>query len=151
MTLELKVTGLDRVIAAIDKFPREIRKYMVAAGKESASHILNTQGLRRYPPAGSGNVPPTPYYIRGVGTQYATKNLHNSERYGTRFYVEPTAYGVTVGNSASYAKWLGGEEQAKHMAAIGWRKLVEVAEEKLTDVTAVYQKWIDRLIRDLGL
>jgi hypothetical protein len=150
--LEIRVTGLDKVVAAIDRFPREIAKYMRAAGKEAGREVVDTVGLRQYPPAGEGNVPPTPFYIRGVGTQYATKNLHNSERYGTQFYITPMTYGATIGNRASYAKWLTDEtDQAQHMAKIGWRKLIDVAHEKVHQIETIYDKWIAKLIKDLGL
>jgi hypothetical protein len=150
-SLSVTVTGLDLVQEAFARWPQQVTGYLASAGKEGAEEILTTTGLRSYPGAGPGNAPPTPYYVRGQGTQYASRNDGRSERYGTQFYVESQAYTTTVGNRASYARWLAGEEQARHMAAIGWRKLLEVAEEKLPKLEAIYQGWIDKMLKDLGL
>jgi hypothetical protein len=149
--LSITIKGMDKVITALDRFPKEIYRYMVAAGKEAGSRVISTEGLKRYPPATEANVPPVPFYIRGMGTQYATRNLGNSERYGSRFYVKASAYGAEVGNTASYAKYLAGDQQAGHMAKIGWRKLLEVAQEKVGLITDVYERWVTKLIKDLGL
>jgi hypothetical protein len=150
--LSITIKGMDEVIAALDRFPKEIYRYMVAAGKEAGSRVISTRGLKRYPPATEANVPPVPFYIRGMGTQYATRNLDNSEHYGSNFYVKASAYGAEVGNTeTSYAKYLGGDEQAGRMAKIGWRKLLEVAQEKVGLITDVYERWVAKLIKDLGL
>jgi hypothetical protein len=150
----IKVKGIDKLIAGLDKFPRHIGIYIGKAGGEAANHvILNTEGLKKYPPATAANAPPTPYYIRGRGTQTAHGNRGNSERLGTQWHVkrELSEYTTEIGNRASYAKWVHGEEQAHFMKPKGWRKLTEVATEKLGKITKVYQAWIDKCIEDLGL
>jgi hypothetical protein len=149
--LSITVKGMDKVLGAIQKFPREVYRYMVAAGREAGSRVLNTVGLRRYPPATTANVPPAPYYIRGIGTQYVSRNLGNSERYGSRFYVKPSAYGVEVGNDATYAQYLASEKQARVMETIGWRRLLDVAREKVAEITGIYDRWVAKLLKDLGL
>ncbi len=149
--VSINVTGLDKLLAAFEKFPDEVARYLESAGREAAEEVLDTTGLRAYPPAGAGNSPPTPYYVRGQGTQYASYNDGRSERFGTQFYVEPKDFVTTIGNRASYAKYLAGEEQAGHMGAIGWRKLLEVAIEKQPALAAIYQGWVDKAIKDLGL
>jgi hypothetical protein len=111
--------------------------------------ILPTQGLQI--PTETANMPPIST-IRGQGTQYASYNKGNSERYGSQFYVEPGGYLETaIGNRASYADYVGGEGQASFMAPKGWRKLFDVAKEKIADITKVYQAWIDKTIQELGL
>jgi len=144
---------MDKIKRALTRFPRQISKYLQAAGKESASRvILPTQGLKKYPPRTAANLPPTPYYIRGRGTQYKTKNNLKSERLGTQWYVAKSGnFGTEIGNRARYAKWVVGEQQSVWMAVIGWRRLAAVVEEKMSGITAVYQAWIDKLIRDLFL
>lgn len=151
--IQIEVKGLDKVIAALDKFPRKVASYMQQAGKESSDRvILPTQGLKRYPPATAANQPPTPYYIRGRGTQYKYGNKGESERYGTQWHTEKRDYMDTlIGNRASYAKYLGGDEQAHFMAPKGWRKLFDVAKEKLPQIKKVYDAWVGKLIKDLGL
>ncbi len=149
--IEVHVDGLEKLVAGMDRFGREIATDIGAAGEEAADEILDTTGLRRYPDATAANAPPTPYYIRGRGTQTAHGNLGNSERYGTQFYVRRESFTTIVGNRASYAEHLAGEQQARAMGRIGWRKLIDVAREKLPQIERIYQGWIDRLIARLGL
>jgi len=147
----VRIKGLPDLQAAIKKAPLEIARAIKGAGEESANEILDTRGLRSYPPNTSANLPPTPYYIRGRGTQYATKNAKNSERYGTKFTVRTTGYGTVIGNSASYSPYLAGEEQAQAMGEIGWRRLIDVAREKLPQIERIFSKWIERALRKAGL
>ena len=147
----VEIIGLEKLQKALGRFPRQIMKYMVQAGKEGASVILKVRGLKAYPPAGPGNRPPTPYYVRGIGTQYASFNKGNSEQYGKRWEVKGEGYGVRVGNSASYAKYLAGEKQARAMEDIGWRRLWEVAINKLLELKKIYQAWVSKCLHDLGL
>ena len=150
--IKIQVIGLDKVIAKLNRFPREIARYLGQAGEEAAKRvILKTRGLQLYPPATAANRPPTPYYIRGRGTQYKTRNLGNSERYGSQFFTKSEGYTTEIGNRSSYAVYVGGEKQPEHMAGKGWRKLLEVAQEKMSQITKVYQAWIDKLIHDLRL
>lgn len=150
--IKIEVEGLDKVIAKLHKFPVEIARNFGAAGAEAAKDvILPTEGLQNYPPMTAANAPPTPYYIRGRGTQYATRNLMNSERLGTRWNVERKGFSTVIGNPVSYAKYVHGDEQAGAMATIGWKKLFETAKEKIDDIKRVYQAWINKTIRDLGL
>lgn len=160
MTAEFKVDvqGIEKITRAISKFPRQIASSLNGAGQEAAKDVvLPTEGLRSYPPATDANYPPTPFYIRGRGMQRggvrgAAYNDGKSERLGTQWKVTKAGqFGTSIANRASYAKWVHGEEQASFMAPKGWRKLVEVVEEKMTEITAVYQQWVDKLIKDLGL
>jgi|SRR3972149_4052842 len=150
--IKIDVTGLDKLQKKLDKFGNEIQAEMSEAGKAAANEILNTEGLRAYPPATEANTPPTPYYIRGRGTQTKKGNKFNSERYGTLFTIKPFGkLGTLIGNRASYAPFLGGARQARAMAAKGWRKLSDVATEKIPAITKIFQKRIDYLIKKLGL
>ena len=150
--ITITVEGIDKVAAALHKFPTEIAGYVEKAGNEAANRvILKQKGLRKYPPATSANQPPTPYYIRGRGTQTAHGNLNNSERLGTQFYTEAQGYITAIGNRASYAPFVVGEEQARAMGAKGWRRMYDVANEQISNITKVYQAWINKAIKDLGL
>jgi hypothetical protein len=149
--ISVQVTGLDILQMKLVQFPTEIQKSMEAAGNEVGKEILGTVGLRKYPPETAANKPPLPYYVRGQGTQTRRGNKGNSERYGTQFYVESVIGKTTIGNRASYARFLGGAEQAKAMGRIGWRKLFDVAKEKLPQIKEIYQKWINYTIKKLGL
>jgi len=150
-TIRVTVPGLEKVMANMARFPREIARYFSMAGHEAGNEIIDTQGLRNYPPATAANLPPTPYYIRGRGMQYANHNDGRSERYGTQFYIQRRGAMTTIGNRASYAEWLAGQNQARRMAAIGWRKLGDVAKEKKSRIEQIYRGWVKRLIKDLDL
>lgn len=150
-TIDIEVKGADKLVANLEKFEKEIRAGMQAAGEEAATEIITTTGLQKYPPATEANRPPTPYYIRNIGTQLKSKNLGNSENYGKQFYIKRGKTTI-IGNRASYAKWLTDEKlQAEASAKHGWRKIVEVAKEKLEIITKIYDRWIEKMIRDLGL
>lgn len=152
MQIEVEVKGLEKVQEAFAKFPDTITKNFKAAGIEAANLILGTVGLRTYPPATAANFPPTPYYIRGRGTQYKSYNKGESERYGTKWKVSQVGgYHTKMSNTASYGRWLAGEEQAAHMAKIGWRKILDVAIDRLSDIVAIYQRAVKRTIEELGL
>jgi hypothetical protein len=146
---------------------------MGAAGREIAEDIiLPTEGVRRYPPADASNSPGRyktvtfsngksgtfrmGYYVRGRGMYQPVrgggyKQTSGSERYGTQFYTKAKGDTITIGNRASYAKYIGGQDQAWFMGPRGWRKLIDVANEKIGDITARYSKWVDKCLRDVGL
>ena len=156
--IRIEIKGIKGLQQALARFPQIAAKYLQAAGQEAAKDIiLPTVGLQKYPPATAANLPPTPYYIRGFGMQRAgvRKPAYNdgkSERYGTQFTVERYRDMATkIGNRASYAPYLGGEDQAHKMAEKGWRKLAEVVNEKLPQIKAVFQTWINKLLIDTGL
>jgi len=150
--IQIEIKGLDKLIKAFDRFPKEIARTFSQAGHESAERIiLPTEGLRRYPGISAANVPPVPYYIRGRGMQTASGNKLNSERLGTQFYVKRVGAITYIGNRASYARYVVGEKQAIWMKRIGWLKLFDVAKEKKNDIRRVYQAWVNRAIRTLGL
>jgi hypothetical protein len=144
----IKVTGLSEITAKLKEAPETMRATFSAAGNEVAREVLDVEGVRRYPPAPRAYAPPYPYYVRGVGTQYSpAANSMSSEKFGTQFYTESQPFKVVIGNRASYAKWIVGEAQANRMAGIGWRRLVDVAQEKIGPITKIFQGWIDRALK----
>jgi hypothetical protein len=155
--ITIQVNGLEEVKKHLGDLTADLEDALQAAGEEAANRIiLPTEGLQRYPPETAANMPPTPFYIRGRGMQrggvrIAEYNDMRSERLGTRWIVERwEKFAVKIGNSASYAFAVHGAEQAAFMAVKGWRMLYDVAEEKRTEITEVYQAWVDRLIRRMG-
>jgi len=150
-TFSIRVEGMDKLEKFARRFPAEIKRNMLAAAQEaSAKILLPTKGLQEYPPETAANRPPTPYYIRGRGMQYASGNKGNSERLGTQWYTKAIGWGgAEIGNRASYARWVHGEEQANAMAKIGWRRLVDVAREKTGEIIRVFDKWVNYTLRKL--
>ena len=149
--LTIETRGLDKLLKAWHKFPKEIVRAMSQAGHMAANEVLDTEGLRNYPASTSANQPPTPYYIRGRGTQYKSRNAGGSENLGKRWTVKRKGYSTRIGNSASYAKWVHGEEQARWMKRIGWKQLYKTFKGKKANITKIYQRMVDHTIRKLGL
>lgn len=151
----IQVKGLDKVLKGINEIadPRHVGIYLAKAGQEAASKILQTKGLQSYPDETYRNLPPVPYYIRGRGTETAQGNLNDSERLGTKFYIDRDVsnYITKVGNTALYADDVVGDNQKELFGIIGWRKLREVAEEKIDLISQIYDAWIAKMIKDLGL
>lgn len=174
MNVQVKVTGLDELKRKYQYAAKNADRYMSAAGKEAVErYVLSVEGIKRYPPATAANAPGrvrsvtfkngrvavfrSPYYVRGKGSVIPVrggqwKQLHNSERYGTKWYIKRVPYGVRVGNSASYAGYLtGATTQASAMAKIGWRKLIDVANQNMNKIAATFQAWVEKLHHDAGL
>jgi hypothetical protein len=170
----VRVEGMDIITRNVRALGDDLPKYMAAAGDEIGAEILDTPGLRKYPPTSAANAPGRTrevmfagakkpavfrqsYYIRGRGLMVPVRGgsfrqTASSERYGSRWMVRTKGTTTTISNSASYALYLAGDDdQAAAMAALGWRKLGDVAQEKIEKVRAVYQRWVDKLIRDKGL
>lgn len=171
--IELDKGQLAKLNQAFEKFGAQAKKYMGAAGREIAEDIiLPTTGVRKYPPADGANAPGRTkmvtfgngksatfrmgYYVRGKGMYQPVrgggyKMAGGSERYGTQFYTKTNGDTITIGNRASYAKWIGGIEQAGFMGARGWRIMFEVAKEKIVPIKDRYSKWVGKLLQDVGL
>ena len=153
--LYIQVVGLDKVEAAFKRFPQEIEQDIGQATAEAAKLVIAQEGVSSYPPATEANAPPVPWYERNKGMWVNRAgqlvNKGNSEQYGKAFDVQKVRMGVTILNKASYGKYLGGEQQARHMARIGWRKVFDVAKEKQAEITEIFNLWIARLIRRLNL
>jgi hypothetical protein len=176
--IRIEITNADKFKAALKRFQVDTRWALTAAGLEAARAILDTRGLRAYPPATAANKPGRtkqvtfkggktatfrmPYYVRGNGTFSPVRGggykfEGNSQRYGTQFYPAknatslPDPYHVVIGNRASYASYLGGDDQVGWAGRIGWKKLSDVAREKVTEITRIYNTWIEILIKKVGL
>lgn len=151
--IRIEVKGIKELTAKMGKFAPTIKKHLAQAGSEAAERIiLPTTGLKNYPPAHTGNQPPAPYYIRGRGTQYGNSNDYSSERLGTQWNVKADSLDTKIGNRASYARWVHGEQtQAHAMAGHGWRKLFEVAKEKVNAIRGVYEGWVQQALKDIKL
>ncbi|MBX3048436.1 MAG: hypothetical protein KIT46_04515 [Anaerolineales bacterium] len=150
--IHIRIEGGPEVQAMLRALPPQLERSAEAAGKEFAGVVLEQDGVLAYPPTGPGSQPPAPYYQRGVGMQYSNGyNDLRSERYGASFSVSARGYRTEVGNAASYAEHLGGVKQARHMAALGWRRLIDAARSKLGEGRRIYVRWIEHGLQRLGL
>lgn len=150
-SIHVEIQGLTELKAKLSAVKVRLSSYISQAMSEASKNILDTEGLKKYPPATAANQPPTPYYKRGVGTQYKSHNDGRSEKYGSHWRVDKTAYAAKISNSVSYAKYLAGDDQAKAMGKIGWRKLREVVTENIPMIKRTLEAWINKAISDAGL
>lgn len=150
-TVRFSFEGLDILQRNLDAVKDDLLPYLQAAGEESCKEILNTDGVQKYPPATAANEPPVPYYIRGRGMQTANGNNGKSEKFGSRWTVKSVGFTTTLRNNTSYAHYIAGENQSRAMARIGWRKLIDVATEKIERIGKIYDGWVSKLIKDKHL
>lgn len=151
--IEVKVTGIGTLIKKLERFLGELKTAYGEANIEVANMILDTEGLRKYPPETAANRPPEPYYIRGRGMQYKSRNDGRSEQYNRRWQMTTTdSYSLRITNTASYAPYLTDKDkQARRMAVIGWRKIFDVQKEKRKEAHGIYWKHLSHLLRKTGL
>ena len=124
---------------------------MQAAGRESLDEVLDTVGVRSYPPETAANRPPTPYYQRGLGTIYKNSVSATSENYGKKWTIEAESYRTTIDNTASYKSYLAGENQVFWASGYGWKKLFSTAKAMLPEIVKIYEAWIEKTIKEVGL
>ena len=149
--IEIKVEGLKKLTTGFIRFVPAVRKNMTAAGGEALTMILDTVGLRAYPPETAANLPPTPYYQRGLGTVYKNSVARTSENYGKKWTEEVESFVARAKNTASYAEVLGGENQVSWASGYGWKKLFSTAKELILEIVKIYTAWVEKTIKELGL
>lgn len=151
--IKITVVGIEKIQAALAKFPREIQKNMAQAGQEAGTDLLKLEGLQEYPPGGPWNSPPPPYYKRGTGTIGVNRTYKTSKNLGKQWTIKKQEMNTVIGNSAPYAPYLHGEEDTRVYWATshGWLPLLTTAKRYIHEITATYQAWVNKTIRDLGL
>lgn len=152
--INIQINGLAELQTKFTVLKRDLSKYMSDAADDAArSVILKPRGGDQplYPPMTAANQAPTPYYIRGRGTQYKNVNDNKSQRLGTKFVVTKIGYGAVVGTNVTYAPYVIGEDQSSAMKNIGWKQLIEAAKESIGKITNVFQVWVDKALRNSKL
>ena len=156
MAVEVEILGLEELMKNLDRAPKVVTSHIKKGMKDAAEEIANTKGVRRYPPAGSANSPPAPYYKRGRGLVQRNGGIRlTSERLGTQFYSKAwvsggDAYGL-LGQRASYGRYVVGDRQPPHMAQKGWRKLEDVAIEKQYKIRDILEFYVARAMKFVHL
>lgn len=150
--IDIDITGIEGVQEMLQRMPEELAEAFRRGASESAQEILQTTGLQQYPAETAANSPPTPYWVRtrGMqrgGTRIPEYNDAKSEKLGEQFYTEERGdWEVAIGNRASYAPFVVGLQQAGALAAIGWRRLQDVAEDKRSTIERIVTQWIERAV-----
>lgn len=93
--------------------------------------------------------------LTGAGRSFGVagyKLRPTSETLGKKWYVKRRGAGeIVVGNSASYARYVNGREQARIMDKRGWTRLEEAAAAKLGEAQQIMDRWMDKLVSDSNL
>jgi len=148
----IEIKGMEQLQAKLKRFKQELGAYVTSASVEESESLLdNTVGLRKYPPETAANKLPTPYYIRGMGTQYKSRNNMKSEQLGTKWVVKKAPFGARVMNTASYSQYVHGKKQASALANIGWRRIDDVFPGAKDKIVKRIDVWIKKLLNKLGL
>lgn len=108
--------------------------------------------VRPYPSETMANSPTNPqghWYERGYGTKFASgRGYQTSERLGDRWWYQLIyGPGVKIGNAATYAGWVHGEEQAAFHKERGWKRLLKTAIDELPEIVRKIERQIDRIWR----
>lgn len=149
--LNIQVKGLTEIEAKLKAVGKKLSSYMSAAAMEASKDLLAHEGLQKYPPETDANKPPTPYYVRGYGMQYKSKMVYKSEKLGASFTTKKISYGARIGNNASYAPYVIGNQQARHMKRIGWLNIFEFAKSQTGNIKKTFDSWVKKAIKDSRL
>lgn len=108
--------------------------------------------VRPYPSDTMANSPLNPqghWYERGYGTKFASgRGYETSERLGDRWWYRLIyGPGVKIGNAATYAGWVHGEEQTAFHKERGWKRLLKTATDELDEIMRKIERQIDRIWR----
>ena len=138
--MTVKATGFNKTIKKIRRVsdlkgkPHRLAIEAVAAKIEEENYD--------YPPATAANKPPTPFYIRGTGTQLKSRNLKNSEdlesAWGREYTFKKKKISLLITNRASYATFVVGKRQAWYMALKGWPNVYVYVRRKRKDLARIY-------------
>lgn len=128
--LELDDKQLASLLKSLDNLDME---HMVDPVLETIGESVIAK-VKPYPP-----VPAHSRYQRGTDPR--------SERLGDKWWYKLIYHGVTVGNAASYAGWVHGEEQVSFHKATGWKQLLKTAQDELGAILTKIEKQIDKIWR----
>jgi len=125
-TVSVDITGLNEMQARFKFIAQKSPTYLSAAAKEAIElHVLNEEGLKRYPPATEANQPgrfslktrkPMGYYQRGIGYWYPV--MRKSSLIGK----------TTKGGGTSYSNRAGGSLGARKSTGVAGYKLRRTSE-----------------------
>lgn len=133
---EIELRGIDKVRRLLDV------RHVETASRRAIGKFAREVKLRAvpYPPEGPWNQPgpyPHRWYQRHFGPRWGRKDgsiggRNTSEVMQKKWYDKTVSpWQAVVGNKASYADWVVGEQQAAVHRQHGWKKLADVARETM--------------------
>jgi hypothetical protein len=144
--MNVRFEGLEPILEKLDKLGK-LTQLAEPIFQGVGEDIRNAASP--YPPETEANVPkPGGWYERGYGPRWlgGKGGRQTSQNLSTKWFVKPSSSFVDVGNIATYAPYVHGEEQAWFHGPRGWKKLKETAEELRPKILEGLEKWINGII-----
>jgi len=153
----ITITGANTVMATLN--PERAMRGVKSGIKKATVHVKAK--IAKYPPATEANRPgrirmgrAMGYYVRGSGwMEPTTKNgiatnyilRATSEQLGRKWTQKLVDTGLTgiVGNKASYARWVQGDDQALIHGKRGWKTTDQIIEQEAARVNAIVNKELE--------
>lgn len=148
----VEIRGLDELTRRLDSF-KDLKK-VIPALEAGANHLEGV--VKEYAPKSEANKPGGPgsrWYQRGFGPRWARKDgtwggRKTSEVLRSRWAVQSKNHGLTwiIGNNATYAKYVHGEEQAHFHKDRGWKTIFDVVKQESDTVLNFVKDRVDRIL-----
>ena len=109
-------------------------EYLEKIIRDFSDLIKNT--LSKYPPTSEANQPNRfgKWYQRGWGTRTSTGGTHTSENLKEKWYINLRGKEAEIGNTASYAVYVQGNQQTWFHKARGWLTLEDESEKEVPEI-----------------
>ena len=147
---------LDKLLAALDKFPQQVDRAMRAVAR-GGIEILRDQ-VAVYPSQSAANVPPGnngySWYERGFGTRTVTGRAYATSQALGRSWasavatVKKTVGGwlATLGVDVDYAPFVQGDKQASFHRRRNWQTVDQVIKKMMPQVVRFVGRAIDKVL-----
>jgi hypothetical protein len=159
--ISIKVRGLDAVREFIDQLPRRVRGVATVA---AAEYLVGNgmHGLRHYPAykwitrkAAYGKTFVSDKQRRYVMAAIADGRIdpgapHRTGRYQRGWMLEGEGAKTRIINEVDYARYVGGDEQARLNRKVGWRMWDEIISTNYHGAIQAAERAVDRLINGKG-
>lgn len=148
---KIRIEGLEQLVQKLGS----LQAGNFLQGIMRAAAIRVRSKAQRYPPSTSANIPkpyPGRWYQRGFGARWALAGggaggRRTSQRLGTRWYARVSSTRAEIGNTAGYAPFVQGDQQARALRRIGWKKLEDIGRAELPGIERDMQKEVERKLK----
>lgn len=148
---------LDKLLAALDKFPRQVDRAMRVTIRGAAEMVRDQVAV--YPSQSAANVPPGingySWYERGFGTRTVTGRAYATSQalgrsWATKVRTIVGGWQAEVGTDVNYAPFVQGDKQAGFHRARGWQTVDQVVKKMTPQVVRFVGKAIDKVLARFG-
>lgn len=148
MTTKITIEGLPELLGRLDNVEKTITtlnttvEAVMREGQTSAA---------TYPPSTEANSPSNPsgrWYERGYGPKWQTQSgVHGrktSQTLSKKWYVKGRKTGVEVGNTASYASAVHGDDALPIHKSRGWKNLTDQLVQRMPKLEQLMTEIVQR-------